>query len=810
MSFTDSEPSLTTSANGNLPIHPELKPEVIARSRDGFDLFLISVLILFLELACIRWFPAHVLYLTFFTNVVLLACFLGMSVGCLAATHRRNYLTWTPWLLLIALAAAHAVEISSGSFVKFVDVGHQASPENIYFGTEYHSQDLSRYAIPVEVLCGFFFLVIALALIGPGQELGRALNRWPNRVQAYTLNITGSIAGIVLFAASSWLHLSPLWWFLLVAVALSYFYFLSRHRHYQKLLGRGTVTAAVLIGVVGLAAYTPVHGDYPGQSQTQRIWSPYYRIDFKQEDRSLSVNLIYHQQMVSRNEVFPAYALPHLLNRDSGRPAFKDVLIIGAGSGNDVSRALQWGATHVDAVEIDPAIYRLGRDFHPDHPYQDSRVKIHLDDGRNFLRSSTRKYDLVIYALVDSLVLHSGYSNIRLESYLFTRQMFDDVRNHLKPAGIFVIYNYFRQGWLVSRLQQGLEESFGAGNPVVLTLPYREVIEPESATFGDFTVFFAGGTAALREAFSQNPEYFLSDKEPPGPNSEKGFGASPSQVNNPPGPVEIAKTDQPSTSGPQRFGLATVAPLKGGLRTATDDWPFLYLREPMIPTLSWRGMIIMGSLALLLIFLFSPRRTRVPATNKVVERSHLEKRALNLQLFFLGAGFMLIETKAVVSMALLFGSTWVVNSVVFFAVLVMILAANFWTLRFPPTRLWPYYAGLLVTLALNTLIPLDFFLGMSRTLQVTGACLLVFSPVLFAGVIFASSFKRTDEPDRAFGFNIAGAMLGGLAEYTSMLLGFQYLVLVAILFYALSVVGLRRSQNEDAAVRLSESVVTES
>ena len=137
--------------------------------------------------------------------------------------------------------------------------------------------------------------------------------------------------------------------------------------------------------------------------------------------------------MVSRNENFPAYALPHLLNRDAGRPAFADVLIIGAGSGNDVSRALQWGAKHVDAVEIDPAIYRLGREYHPDHPYQDERVQIHLDDGRNFLRSTDRKYDLIVYALVDSLVLHSGYSNIRLESFLFTRQTFEDVRRHLKP-----------------------------------------------------------------------------------------------------------------------------------------------------------------------------------------------------------------------------------------------------------------------------------------------------------------------------------------------------------------------------------------
>ncbi len=171
---------------------------------------------------------------------------------------------------------------------------------------------------------------------------------------------------------------------------------------------------------------------------------------------------------------------------------------------------------------------------------------------------------------------------------------------------------------------------------------------------------------------------------------------------------------------------------------------------------------------------------------------------------------MLVETKAVVTMALLFGSTWVVNSVVFFAVLVMILLANLWTLRFQPTRLWPYYAGLLATLALNTLIPLDFFLGMNRSLQVTGACLLVFAPVLFAGVIFAASFKRTDEPDRAFGFNIAGAMVGGLAEYSSMLLGFQYLVLVAILFYVLSVLGLRRSRSEATAVRPAENLAVES
>lgn len=773
-------------------------PQPVARFNNGFELFLISLIILFLELAAIRWFPAHVLYLTFFTNVVLLASFLGMSVGCLAAGHRRNYLIWTPLLLVLALAAAHAVEISSGSFARFVDVGNQASPQQVYFGAEYHSQDLSRYAIPVEVVCGFFFVVIALAFLGPGQQLGRALRRWPNRVQAYTLNIAGSIVGIALFAACSWLEIPAFGWFLLAAVGLGYFYFISPARRFpRRLLGWGSFTAVLLVLVVWLAAFSPVHDRSSGRQETQQFWSPYYRIDFQPADLSLSVNLIYHQQMVSRTENFSAYALPHLLNRDAGRQPFADVLIIGAGSGNDVSRALHWDAKHVDAVEIDPAIYRLGRGYHPDHPYQDGRVQIHLDDGRNFLRATDRKYDLIVYALVDSLVLHSGYSNIRLESFLFTRQAFADVRRHLKPNGTFVIYNYFRQGWLAARLQRGLDEVFGSGNSLVLTLPYRKVIEPEKATFGDFTIFFAGATDDLRNTFARQPDYWLRNDEPPGPQSPNGFQQPGSEST--PTPQEMPEKGQAVAPRWQHFGLATVLPPQDELRTATDDWPFLYLRGPMIPTLSLRGMLIMGGLGLLLIFLFLPRQKKGATT---LSESHTRTlgfgSAINFQFFFLGAGFMLVETKAVVTMALLFGSTWIVNSVVFLAVLVMILFANLWTLWSRPARLWPYYVGLLAALGFNALVPLDFFLGVNRSIQVLGSCLLVFTPILFAGVIFAASFKRTNKPDRAFGINIAGAMLGGLAEYSSMLLGFQYVVLVAMLFYALSAIGLRIA--DDAAI----------
>jgi spermidine synthase len=749
----------------NLPAASTEK-HTISPFRAGGELFLISLIILFLELACIRWFPAHVLFLTFFTNTVLLACFLGMSVGCLAASRKWDFLNWTPFLLAIAMAAAHSVEHLRSQVEKLVSVGNQASPQLVFFGTEYVTPDPAGFFIPVEALGGLFFLMLALALLGPGQELGRAFNRVPNRVKAYSLNILGSVVGILLFAACSWWNVPPIWWFLLVVMGVGYF--LATGSSAYRSVVRWSVRVAQLaplVSILVLGAWTSGNHRIGGTDLDEHLWSPYYRIDYARARRSITVNLISHQDMVSRSDnASPSYAytLPHILNRDAGGRPFEDILIIGAGSGNDVSRALQWGARRVDAVEIDPVIFRLGERFHPDGPYRDGRVRAHLDDGRNFLRSAHQQYDLIIYALLDSLVLHSSYSNIRLESYLFTEQAFADVRRCLRPGGQFVLYNYFRQGWIVARLFKSLREIFGS-EPLVLTLPARTLLAPQSS--GGFTVLIVGDTGRLRRAFKREPEYWLRDGQAPSPSSPNGFQQHPAE--------EQVRW--------KRFVLASMGRAEN-LRSASDDWPFLYLRRPMIPLLSLRGMGIMGGVALLLLFLFLPR----PAGSG--GRFRFDPR-----MFFLGAGFMLVETKAVVHMALLFGSTWMVNSVVFFAVLMMILAANLFVLKFPPQRLHAYYGGLLAALGFNILVPLDFFLGMNRSLQVLGSCFLVFAPIWFAGVIFAVSFGRSAEPDRDFGANTAGAMLGGLAEYSSMLLGFQYLMLVAVAFYVLSAVLYRPS-----------------
>ena len=128
----------------------------------------------------------------------------------------------------------------------------------------------------------------------------------------------------------------------------------------------------------------------------------------------------------------------------------------------------------------------------------------------------------------------------------------------------------------------------------------------------------------------------------------------------------------------------------------------------------------------------------------------------NWQMFFLGAGFMLLETKGVVHMALLFGSTWLVNSVVFFAILVMILASNVFVLLVKPQKLWPYYVLLSAALLVNILVPMSRFLALPGWGKVAVSCAVIFVPIFFAGIVFGTSFRDSTSARRRFRFQHRG------------------------------------------------------
>ena len=207
------------------------------------------------------------------------------------------------------------------------------------------TKDPSQFVIPIEAVSGVLFVLVALILVGPGQQLGRSLARVSNRIEAYTVNIAGSLAGILLFTACSWWELGPAWWFGGVLAAIAYFWKLKDRLSTAVLVMSSAAILLLALFDAAPAARPFSTASVAGPSRpTREFWSPYYRIHYAPAWRFITVNLIGHQQMSSREDLLPAYALPHLFNRDAGSPPFAQVLVIGAGSGNDVSRALEWGA----------------------------------------------------------------------------------------------------------------------------------------------------------------------------------------------------------------------------------------------------------------------------------------------------------------------------------------------------------------------------------------------------------------------------------------------------------------------------------
>src|SRR4051794_1910346 len=235
--------------------------------RKSIDLFLVSFLLLFLELACIRWFGSTVVFLTFFTNIVLLATFLGMSVGLLTASRRQNFIRWVIPLTFISVALA------MGTFWFYhhyanrltLDVGGQTTaPKFIYFGTEYRPNDPSRFIVPLWAVAGVFFTLIAITFVGLGQTMGRAFDAIPNRVMAYTADVLGSLSGITLFGAMSWFRLSPQFWFI-VCLLLALYFIRARLTLFQVVCAMGAMF------IIAMSAYGVGH-------RGQVFWSPYYKI----------------------------------------------------------------------------------------------------------------------------------------------------------------------------------------------------------------------------------------------------------------------------------------------------------------------------------------------------------------------------------------------------------------------------------------------------------------------------------------------------------------------------------------------------
>jgi len=636
----------------------------------------------------IRWIPANVKFVGFFSNFLLIASFLGIGLGILLGRRGFNP-RLSPFAFLLALVVLFVL-----SFQLNIQIESQ---DEIFFGlAENRADNVNFLFLPLMV-----GLVVAL-LATLALPLGPLLKSMPP-LKAYAIDIIGSMTGIAAFTILSALGTPPLVWFL-VAVALVIALDVGR-----RITGWTVVNSAALAVVLALVFSH-------GQVNDDEIWSPYYRIDTFEASSGLvhiTVDGIPHQALhpLGEENIEEFYEQVY---RWFPERIFDEVLIVGAGSGSDAAIALSHGAGHVDAVEIDPRLLEIGRQRHPNRPYDDPRVTPYNNDGRAFLRTTDKRYDLVIFALPDSLTLVSQQSNIRLESFLFTEQAFETVREHLTDEGIFVLYNYYRDEWLVSKLATMLQDAFEH--------------EPLVNVYGNHKAALAAGPLVAS----------LPNGQPPG---EQATG-----VVDP--------------------GLPVPKP-------ATDDWPFLYLRTPFIAS------HYIAALAIVLLGAVVAVAAAARVTGTTIRR-------FSPHFFVLGVAFLLLTTRSLTSFSLLFGTTWLVNSLAFFAILASVLLAIFVNARWPIAKPTPLYLALFGSIVIAFLLPPESLLFDPPWLRYAVAATVAFAPVFFANLVFSYSFRDTTTADMAFASNLLGAMVGGAIEYLALLTGYQFLLLVVAGLYGLA------------------------
>jgi spermidine synthase len=437
------------------PRHPPEQTDEAPERGSRAALFALGFVTLFLELVLIRYLAGSIWNLGYFPNLVLLAVFLGMGLGFLL--HDGIPARRSPALLLAAMPAlaglvalvALARPVVPG-FSKWMgsiggEIFFTAAP------TAATESSTWLFALWFGAVVGLFLLIAQRAA---------KLFRQHAPLTAYTLDIAGSCAGILAFMGVSFARL-PAWsWFPLLVPAVVVAAGPRRWRASATVAGLCLAAAAFLARSQDVTLMSD-----PAIRPQSVAWSPYQKVEYADAPglgQRIFVNGVSHQVISGSAALADSfYAVPHLRRSAAGAPPYGRVLVIGAGAGNDVAAALAHGAREVDAVEIDPVIAGLGRAFHPAKPYSDPRVRLIVDDARAFMTRARPGYDLIVFALTDSLVKVSAQSQLRLENFLFTRESVARAWSLLAPDGDLLFYNFYRAPWLIGKLTATLREATG-------------------------------------------------------------------------------------------------------------------------------------------------------------------------------------------------------------------------------------------------------------------------------------------------------------------------------------------------------------
>jgi SAM-dependent methyltransferase len=411
-------------------------------------LFLVSFVALFVEVMFIRYSGSQVRIFSFYKNIPLISAYLGLGLGCWLGAgrpvHALAFIRWMVPLLGVLSLAAGAIGAATALWAA------QGSSEHILGDLVLPDPSLSAMIggqAMMAAFCTVALVAITLLFALLGRLLGVAFEPVP-RLAAYTVNILGSLAGIVLFLVLSWLWMPPWVWVLVGLAPLAWW--LEDRR--QLVLGVALSAVAALVV-------------WPAAGET--VWSPYQKLvghplapaspgnPTLRPAYSVEISDVFYQVALDlRPEALDPgrpHPYPHYTGVFAGLTPIGRVLVVGAGTGNDVAAALRAGATQVDAVDIDPAIVAMGRRHHPERPYDDPRVRIVIDDARAaFRKLPAGSYDAVVFGLLDSHTQLS-MSSVRLDNYVFTHESLVSARRLLRPGGHLLLTAATFREWFLAR-----------------------------------------------------------------------------------------------------------------------------------------------------------------------------------------------------------------------------------------------------------------------------------------------------------------------------------------------------------------------
>src|SRR5579863_3634235 len=438
-------------------------PFFSAKERDPggwnwWQLLLASFLTLFAELAFIRWIAVEVRVFAYVKNLALLLCFVGFGLGCALAS---KTVRWPVGIkACLGLVLVIRLPWQNGRLLEELSQSLGAAPDVEIWraGNAWNWAHFLLAALFAEAL----FLLLVSVFVPLGQIVSRQIDLAASSLSAYSINLIGSLAGILVFLGVSRLMLPP--WVWLGAVLAGFALLQVRSTDRMLLL-------SLLVPLILLLhdSSTPNH---------YSIWTPYQQIDYSRFYAAngdfaaglVQVNHTGYQAIVNLSAEFLArhpellkqaaeenpYNLPFRFATPSPR-----VMIVGSGTGNDVAGALRHHSSAIDAVEIDPAILAIGKREHPEHPYDSPLVSIYVTDARAFLKRSSQRYDLVLFGLLDSHTQLSDYSNMRIDNFVYTEESFREASALLAPGGVLFVKFYVSHKFVGRRLAEILTRTFG-------------------------------------------------------------------------------------------------------------------------------------------------------------------------------------------------------------------------------------------------------------------------------------------------------------------------------------------------------------